>query len=108
VSAGDACRTCDAWIAREEHPGHFTAFYTLQKLGDARLRTIAVQFDELRTTRSESVYEPTDDAELEKQLRVALAALAAGLPVLREWITNARPTLRALLSTPSRVTKNSP
>jgi hypothetical protein len=88
--------------------GHFTAFYTLQKLGDERLRTIAVQFDELRTTRSESVYEPTDDAELAEQLRVALAALAAGLPVLREWITNARPTLRTLLSTPSRVTKNSP
>lgn len=87
--------------------GHFTAFYALQKLGDDRLRAIAVQFDELRTTRSESVYEPTDDAEMVEQLRVALAALATGLPVLREWITNARPTLRSVL-TSVRVVRNAP
>lgn len=37
-----------------------------------------------------------------------LAALAAGLPVLREWITNARSTLSTLLSIPARVTRNSP
>ena len=85
--------------------GHYTAFYALQKLGNEQLRTIAVQFDELRTTRSESVYEPTDDAELEEELRTALAALAIGLPVLREWITNAQPTLRHLLSVPAKVAK---
>ena len=88
--------------------GHYTAFYALQKLGDERLRTIAVQFDELRTTRSESVYEPTDDAELVPQLRIALAALAAGLPVLRQWITQARPTLGIVLAVPAKAPEKTP
>lgn len=87
--------------------GHFTAFYALQKLGDERLRTIAVQFDELRTTRSESVYEPTDDSELVQQLHIALVALAASLPVLREWITKARPTLGTLPGVPAKAPEKS-
>jgi hypothetical protein len=82
--------------------GHYKAFYAMQKLDDA-LRPIAIGFDELRTTRSESVYEPTEDeAELKTQLSRALAALDSGLPVLREWTISVRPTLTSLLARPRR------
>lgn len=85
--------------------GHYISFFAMQKLDDDALRSIAIQFDELRTTRSESVYEPTDDEEtLRAQLNHALAALDSGLPVLQVWMTNERPALAPLLALPrSRV-----
>jgi hypothetical protein len=49
--------------------GHYIAFYAMQKPEDEELRSIAVQFDDLRATRSESVYEPTEDeSELRRQI----------------------------------------
>jgi hypothetical protein len=49
--------------------GHYIAFYAMQKLDNEALRSIAVQFDDLRATRSQSVHEPREDeAEIKAQL----------------------------------------
>ena len=81
--------------------GHFIAFYAMRKLDEGTLGPIAVQFDALRATRSESVYEPTEDeAELTQQLENAKRALERGLPVLRAWIASMRPGIARLLRAP--------
>lgn len=79
--------------------GHYIAFYAMQKLGDEALRSIAVQFDDLRTMRAESVYEPAEDeSELSRQLDTALRALTAGLPTIRARIVHARPGMAPFLA----------
>jgi hypothetical protein len=73
----------------------------MQKLGDETLRSIAVQFDDLRTTRAESVYEPTEDeVELRRQLENAMRSLSSGLPAIRAWMIRMRPSIEALLTAP--------
>lgn len=80
--------------------GHYIAFYSLQQLDDEALRRIAIQFDELRSTRAESVYEPNDDeVELQRQLGHATQALENGLPLMRAWLIKTRPSLGILLPT---------
>lgn len=82
----------------KSNAGHYIAFYAMQKLGDETLRSIAIQFDDLRTTRAESVYEPTEDEEeLDRQLENAIRSLESGLPHIREWIVRARPGIAVRL-----------
>jgi hypothetical protein len=84
----------------KSNAGHYIAFYAMQKLGDDTLRSIAVQFDDLRATRAESVYEPTEDeVELRRQLENAMRSLELGLPAIRAWIVRMRPSAKRLLST---------
>jgi hypothetical protein len=78
----------------KSNAGHYIAFYAMQRLDDEGLRKIAIQFDDLRTTRAESVYEPNEDeAELDKQLTNALETLKVGLPLIRTWIVRTRPSI---------------
>ena len=78
--------------------GHYITFYALQKLDEEKLRSIAIRFDELRTTRAESTYEPdADEAALRQELTNATEALESGLPVMRAWIVSVRPGLDAAL-----------
>jgi hypothetical protein len=73
----------------------------MQKLGDETLHAIAVQFDDLRATRAESVYEPTEDEiELRRQLENAMRSLSSGLPAIRAWMIRTRPSIEALLTAP--------
>ena len=78
--------------------GHYVTFYALQKLDEEKLRAIAVRFDELRTTRAESIYEPgEDEAVLRRELANAMDALELGIPIMRALIVSARPGLDAVL-----------
>lgn len=79
---------------------HYKAFYALQKLGDPQLRGYAARFDELRATRHESIYEPSEDeAEVAVRVSDALAILQQAFPAVRTWLARERPTLAASLAT---------
>lgn len=73
--------------------GHYKAFYAMQKLGDQRLRSVAIQLDELRVTRHESVYEPAESADVAGRLTEASHAMRTALGIMREWLVARRPSL---------------
>lgn len=61
---------------------HYTAFYALQKLEDA-LRPHGRVFDELRTTRHESIYEARGtEKEMVEQLKHAFRVVPPGLSAI--------------------------
>lgn len=79
---------------------HYKAFYAMQKLDDA-LRQHAIRFDEMRTTRHESIYEPEEDeAKMAARLAEALSALGVALPPVRTWLIMERPGLAPVLGLP--------
>lgn len=78
---------------------HYQAFYAMQKLDDPVLRPFAVRFDELRTTRHESIYEPDEDeTEIAQRLREALKTLEQALPAIRGWLAKTRTSLGSVLA----------
>lgn len=83
---------------------HYMAFYAMQKLvGDSPLRGVAIALDGLRTTRAELIYEPIEDeADLKGTLGEALDTLRGGLPLIRAFISSARPSLSGQLAEPTK------
>lgn len=82
--------------------GHYIAFYALRKLDEEQFDALAVAFDSLRSTRSESIYEPVGDSEeLADHLAIAVRSLQTGLPAIRAWMVNRRPELGDVLLIPA-------
>lgn len=72
---------------------HYTAFYALQKLDDA-LRPHGRLFDEMRTARHSSIYEPVhDEGELAQHLSEARTLVPGALAALHAAIIARRPSI---------------
>jgi hypothetical protein len=76
---------------------HYKTFYALRKL-DETLEPHGADFDEMRATRNDSVYEPThDEEEVVERLTEAREFMPASLSVLRSAIIAVRPGIEARL-----------
>jgi hypothetical protein len=72
---------------------HYKAFLALQQL-DGTLHRHGVRFDSLRSGRHKSVYEPSEDDDIETRLTRAREIIADAFPVIRAVIVESRPGLQ--------------